>query len=155
MGLLIDLLIQEGDHGCTICHNRTAGRRRVERASGCPANQGAVAVAPLPVLQNPPSAAVLDGDDGLFAGSGTLHALGFWFELLLTDERERGAALSTGPGAAEGREGKDDHARLPSSFRQGAVLLAEARAVQAGQTVHVEIVCSLSRGIDVVLVEPR
>lgn len=89
-------------------------------------------------------------------GSGTLHALGFWFELVLTDERERGAALSTGPGAAGGAEGEeDDHARLPSSFRQGAVLLAEAQAVRAGQTVHVEVVCSLSRGIDVVLVEPR
>jgi hypothetical protein len=82
-------------------------------------------------------------------GAGTLHALGFWFELQLADG---GPTLSTGPKAEEEEE-EGGYARCLSSYRQGAVLLTEGRVVQAGQTVQVEVVCTLSRGIDIFLVE--
>lgn len=84
--------------------------------------------------------------------AGALQALGFWFELQLA---EGVAALSTGPGplapvdAGEGEGGGGG-----SSYRQGAVLVAEGRAVQPGQRVEVEVVCTLSRSLDMFLVAP-
>lgn len=82
--------------------------------------------------------------------SGTLHAVGFWFELQLA-EGSGGPVLSTGVGAVGEEEGENGGC---SSYRQGAVLLGEARVVQPGETVSVEAVCTLSRGIDLFVVGP-
>lgn len=82
---------------------------------------------------------------------GALQALGFWFELQLA---EGAAALSTGPGplaAVDVGEGKDSGG---SSYRQGAFLLADGRAVKPGQNVEMEVVCTLSRGVDMFLLAP-
>ncbi len=79
--------------------------------------------------------------------AATLHAVGFWFDLQLA---EGGPTLSTGPSGASRAD--EETGGGCSSYRQGAVLLPEGRAVQVGEMVHVEVVCTLSRGLDIFLV---
>ncbi len=68
------------------------------------------------------------------AAAGTLHAIGFWFDVHLTER----LSLGTGP--------------VPlSSYRQGAVLVAP-REVGVGQRLGVEVVCSISRGVEIAVV---
>jgi len=82
------------------------------------------------------------------APGATLHAVGFWFLLHLTPPRADGSnendgevSFKTGPPGL-GQEG--------TSYRQGAVPVGPAPVV-IGQRMQLEVVWSVSRGIDLVV----
>ncbi|GAB5031912.1 protein arginine n-methyltransferase 10-like [Nannochloropsis oceanica] len=82
------------------------------------------------------------------APGATLHAVSFWFSLHLTTPRtdggnknDDGVTFNTGP-TGPGQE--------ETSYRQGAILVG-AISIVAGQLIELEVVWSVSRGIDMVV----
>eukprot|EP00624_Nannochloropsis_granulata_P003870 evm.model.NODE_29463_length_78484_cov_36.874050.4 len=82
------------------------------------------------------------------APGAALHAVSFWFLLHLTspkadgsNDNDDGVTFNTGP-TGPGQE--------ETSYRQGAILVG-AVSVVAGQRIQLEVVWSVSRGIDMVV----
>ncbi|TFJ81735.1 hypothetical protein NSK_006984 [Nannochloropsis salina CCMP1776] len=88
---------------------------------------------------------VLGGQEG-----ATLHAIGFWFRLHLGPQNEKtdksgicdaGICFDTGPSGFNQEK---------TSYRQGAILVG-ATPLVTGERVHLEVMWSIVRGIEIVL----
>lgn len=81
------------------------------------------------------------------AAQGQCHAIAFWFNLQMDQE----TSLSTGPIYPEEGGGKAGFVSS-SSYRQGAILVGgDVITVSIGDVLSVDVICTLSRGVEVVV----